>query len=882
MADTYRPERRDRGRDRVSMSPRPASPPPATAARDRSSSPLPRRRAPPPAFAASRRRTPPPEPTAEQKQAAAQAEYNRLLNARSGGVYMPPARLRALQAQVQDKSSKEYQRMAWEALKKSINGLVNKATAANMRQIINELFAENLVRGRGLLTQSLIKAQYASTPFTAVYACIAACINSKLPAVGELLLRRLLLRFRKGFRRNDKAVCRSATTFLAHLVNTQVADEMIAAQMLLLLLHNPTDDSVEIAVNLTREVGNYLETMNPTVLVVVFDRFHYILNEADIDKRTQYAIEVLFQNRKDQFKDHPAVRDDLDLIEEEDQIKHMLELNGKFDDEATLNVFRYDEHWEENEKEYAKLRREILNESDSEDGDGDSSGVASGSDDDEDDDGDSSSDEGSERAAQTALDIKDRTNADLVALRRTIYLTIQSSMNADEAVHKLLAVDLPEGREMELPSMVIECCSQEKTYTKFFGLIAERLAKLNRRWATLFEEAFAKYYETIHRYETNRLRNIACLFGHLLASNAIGWHVLSAIHLNEEETTSASRIFIKILFQETAEAMGMAKLRARLCNDVELRPSLEGLFPVDDARHLRFAINYFTSIGMGVLTEDMRERLQNLPKPAPPAAVAAAAADDDDDNRSDSRSVSSYSSSYTGSSYSRTPSRSRSRSRSPYQRRKYDSRSPSRSRSRSTRSYTASRSPSRDRLPIRNNRAGKRGRSFSRSVSPAAPRRGDRGAATTSAAGVPPPPPPKAARRGRSSSYSSRSYSRSPSPPPAASAARKRTASPVRRGRSISPGRRRPSRRGRAASYSPSPSRSPLPRRRRSPSLPESRSPSRSRSRSLTPVRARSPRDRSPRPPVPAAAAGTRRRRRGDSVSSTGSNAPRKKNRRSE
>lgn len=54
------------------------------------------------------------------------AEYERLLNARSGGVYVPPARLRALQAQFTDKNTKEYQRMAWEALKKSINGLINK------------------------------------------------------------------------------------------------------------------------------------------------------------------------------------------------------------------------------------------------------------------------------------------------------------------------------------------------------------------------------------------------------------------------------------------------------------------------------------------------------------------------------------------------------------------------------------------------------------------------------------------------------------------------------------------------------------------------------------------------------------------------------------
>lgn len=66
-------------------------------------------------------------PTEEEKQAAAKAEYDKLVNMRSGGTYIPPARLRALQAQIgTDKTSKEYQRMAWEALKKSINGLINK------------------------------------------------------------------------------------------------------------------------------------------------------------------------------------------------------------------------------------------------------------------------------------------------------------------------------------------------------------------------------------------------------------------------------------------------------------------------------------------------------------------------------------------------------------------------------------------------------------------------------------------------------------------------------------------------------------------------------------------------------------------------------------
>lgn len=360
---------------------------------------------------ARKQRSPPPAATEEQKQAAAKAEYERLLTARSGGTYVPPARLRALQAQITDKTSMAYQRMAWDALKKSINGLINKVNVSNIKPLVPELFNENLVRGRGLFCQSAIKAQAASLPFTPIYAALVAVVNTKLPQVGELLLRRLVLRFRKAFRRNDKAVCLSATTFVAHLVNQQVAHEMVAGQMLLLLLNKPTDDSVEIAVGLTREVGQFLEEMNAAIANVVFDRFRDILHEADIAKRTQYMIEVLFQTRKDRFKDNPAIRDELDLVEEDDQIKHFVELDGELDAQDGLNIFKFDPEYEENEEKYKKLKAEIL-------------GEGSDYEDDSDDEGSDSSDDEPAAAEQKAMDIQDRSNADLVALRRTICMLL--------------------------------------------------------------------------------------------------------------------------------------------------------------------------------------------------------------------------------------------------------------------------------------------------------------------------------------------------------------------------------------------------------------------------------------------------------------------------
>ncbi|KAI9858994.1 MAG: pre-mRNA-splicing factor cwc22 [Vezdaea acicularis] len=557
-------------------------------------------------------------PTEEQKQAAAKAEYEKLLTARSGGTYIPPARLRALQAQITDTTSKEFQRMAWEALKKSINGLINKVNVSNIRHIVPELFGENLDRGRGLFCRSIMKAQAASLPFTPIYATMAAIVNTKLPQVGELLLNRLIMQFRKAFKRNDKSVCLSSTTFIAHLCNQQVAHEILAAQILMLLLNKPTDDSVEIAVGLTREVGQHLEEMSGKIARVVFDQFRNILHEAGIDKRVQYMIEVLFQVRKDKYKDNPAIKEELDLVEEEDQITHRVSLQDEIDVQDGLNVFKFDSEWQEHEDAYKKLKAEIL-------------GEAEGSDNADEYETDDETDDDEDAAKDKEMEIKDQTNTDLVNLRRTIYLTIMSSIDFEECCHKLMKINLPVGQEPELPSMVIECCSQEKTYSKFYGLIGERFAKINRLWSDLFEASFAKYYDSIHQYETNKLRNIARFFGHMLSSDGIGWHVLSIVHLNEEETTSSSRIFIKILFQDLAEALGMPKLQARLKDDF-LRPSFEGLFPTDNSRNTRFSINYFTSIQMGALTEDMREHLKNAPQPALPALPAPA------DSQSDSES----------------------------------------------------------------------------------------------------------------------------------------------------------------------------------------------------------------------------------------------------
>ena len=51
--------------------------------------------------------------------------------------------------------------------------------------------------------------------------------------------------------------------FLAHLVNQQVAHEVVALELLMLLLEHPTDDSVEMSVAFVKECGQALTELSP-------------------------------------------------------------------------------------------------------------------------------------------------------------------------------------------------------------------------------------------------------------------------------------------------------------------------------------------------------------------------------------------------------------------------------------------------------------------------------------------------------------------------------------------------------------------------------------------------------------------------------------------
>jgi pre-mRNA-splicing factor CWC22 len=175
-------------------------------------------------------------------------------------------------------------------------------------------------------------------------------------------------------------------------------------------------------------------------------------------------IEVLMQVRKDKYKDNPVLPEGLDLVEEEEQVTHEIQLEEDLKVEEGLStytfwrmnlrsidlmadIFKFDPNYLETEEKYKGIKAEILGEG--------SSDEESGSEGDSEDD-----DEGMfENSLLASLPknvsvvaekegIEDRTETNLVNLRRVIYLTIMNALNYEEAVHKLLKVQLKEGEEV--------------------------------------------------------------------------------------------------------------------------------------------------------------------------------------------------------------------------------------------------------------------------------------------------------------------------------------------------------------------------------------------------------------------------------------------------
>lgn len=532
----------------------------------------------------------------------------------TSNAYVPPAK--RVKTEKFEVGTVDHQKLQWDENKKKINGLINRANASNIAVIIKELFNCNLIRYKGILVNALLKAQELSPTFTEVYAALTAVINSRIKTIGLLLAHRLVLQYKLAVINDNKPKCLTTIKFIAHLINQNIMHEVIAFQLTDHLLDKPTPFTLELAIAFVKECGAKLEELDPQRLSRIFKIFRDATLENEFDTRTHDLIDLIHDIRKDNFRNFPAIRSGLDLIEIDDQNTHEIEMDGvrREDFHMEYNYFKFDPKWVETEAKYENFRNSLLDDDGSTSG-SESSDAESGEDDETNDRSDSKEDDKSEVLASIKSEatgeqkIIDETGGDLIAFRRKVYLTIRSSVTAEEVVHMLLKSGIKPELHSELCQMIIDCCGQDRTYQPIYGRVASKLCQINRRaFAPKFEQIFVLFYETIHKYETNKIRNIAVFYSHLLITESIDWNCLSCMKLREDATTSAGRCFIKFLFLDLAANLSMPTLLEYI-RDPSKQNAFKDLFPKDQEQDIRFAINFFTCSDLGQLTDDLRKEL---------------------------------------------------------------------------------------------------------------------------------------------------------------------------------------------------------------------------------------------------------------------------------
>ncbi|CDF33288.1 unnamed protein product [Chondrus crispus] len=556
--------------------------------------------------------------------------------------YVPPfrrARLKASHFPRKDMApgSEPRQRDDWNRLVKTIHGDINRVSEDNISEIAKSLLRVNIFRARGILCKTLLRVQLGSPPLAPILASLISVLNTRVPAVIDLLVSRLIAQLGNAYDVQDRSLCFATAKFMAALCNHQVISDLPVFEFLRVCLLDRTDGSVELAVSMLDECAPFLSDRSPKLSEDGFDRLREVLHDGDVSTRTQEMIRRLMTRRRKNFAGQDTLDPRFDLVHEADIITHDVSLNDDTRLELQCDAFLFDKVYVENERQYEEIKRDILGvEADrslSRPSDDNSSFTN--------EKGDVVEEElGKSKGVEKTTDM---TDAALREFRRTVYLVLTSGITSEEWAHKLVRLMRDnQGRKRDLCEMIVEYCSREKTFSRSIGLLGERLCSLERSYVSGFEWTFAKHYAGIHRHGEREIRLMATFYGFMLASNALPWNVFGVVRLVAAETTTSSRVFLKHLFQEIYYTLSSSQMM-ELFKSPERAESLKGLFPSDTVANAQYAINFFANIGMGFLTRDLREWLKNNPRDS--AALAHDGSDSEDGNTSESSLVSSSSSS---------------------------------------------------------------------------------------------------------------------------------------------------------------------------------------------------------------------------------------------
>ncbi|KAF2115478.1 hypothetical protein BDV96DRAFT_599804 [Lophiotrema nucula] len=196
-----------------------------------------------------------------------------------------------------------------------------------------------------------------------------------------------------------------------------------------------------------------------------------------------------------------------------------------------------------------------------------------------------------------------RMNTDV---RRAIFITIMSAVDAKDAHVRLLKLNLKKSQEAEIPRVIVHCAGCEKTYNPYYTLLARKFCsdhKTRKAFQFALWDVFKSLGEKRDEEDTSadededdendndatslrRLVNIGKLYGTLIAND--GLPITSLKPLNFPYTQPKTRTFIEIMLVTTILQSQQGTKEGR--NEKRL---LDVFIKVDTAPSMIAGLQYF-------------------------------------------------------------------------------------------------------------------------------------------------------------------------------------------------------------------------------------------------------------------------------------------------
>ncbi|KAK0610502.1 hypothetical protein B0T17DRAFT_500575 [Bombardia bombarda] len=466
-------------------------------------------------------------------------------------------------------------------IRRQTQGLVNRITESNMTSILIEI--EKLYRDnpRQHLTSTLVDliliqvCEPTSLPDTLLIlsAGFATAVYRVIGMdFGAQLIQEVVERFARHYeeariasidRPDVSKHTSNIITFLSQLYNFQLIGPNLLFDYIRFLLDDLSELNAELLLRIIRMSGPALRQDDPMALkdiVALIRPAMAKIGENNLSVRTKFMIETINDLKNNKMK--TGVTASAVLSEHATRMKKLLGTlsTRKLSSTEPLRMGLKDIRDSDKKGKWwlvgaswagpgasEKNKKKSAQEEDGDDNDSDNEGLLL------DDDMDGAPDLG-ELARENMM------NTDV---RRSIFVSILSATDYEDAYFRILKLRLNKERQREIPTVIIQCTGAEQQYNPYYTLIARKLCTDRKvRWS--FQDSLWRLFRRLGEsvfgdgaedededdaIDMRRLVNIAKLFGSLVASGDLSLAILKCLNLPYLQ--AKTRAFVEVLLITT-------------------------------------------------------------------------------------------------------------------------------------------------------------------------------------------------------------------------------------------------------------------------------------------------------------------------------------------